>query len=56
LEAHFAAIPAEFTHWIPPSLDGPLTLRSLVYHLCRPDQQHLGGLQWLLGKIAATRA
>lgn len=32
---------------------GPLTLRSLVHYLCSHDQQHLAGLQWLLGKIAA---
>jgi DinB family protein len=35
---------------------GPLTLRSLVHYLCSHDQQHLAGLQWLLGKIEATRA
>lgn len=34
---------------------GPLTLRSLVHYLCSHDQQHLAGLQWLLGKICATR-
>ncbi len=33
---------------------GALTLRSLVHFLCSHDQQHLAGLQWLLGKIAAT--
>lgn len=32
---------------------GPLTLRSLVHYLCSHDQQHLAGLQWLLGKLAA---
>ena len=32
---------------------GELTLRSLVHYLCSHDQQHLAGLQWLLGKIAA---
>ena len=32
---------------------GPLTLRSLVHYLCSHDQQHLAGLQWLLGKIEA---
>ena len=31
---------------------GPLTLRSLVHYLCSHDQQHLAGLQWLLGKLA----
>lgn len=33
---------------------GALTLRSLVHYLCSHDQQHLAGLQWLLGKIEAT--
>ena len=33
---------------------GPLTLRSLVHYLCSHDQQHLAGLQWLLGKIDAA--
>ncbi|MDG9923145.1 MULTISPECIES: DinB family protein [unclassified Pseudomonas] len=32
---------------------GQLTLRSLVHYLCSHDQQHLAGLQWLLGKIEA---
>jgi hypothetical protein len=32
---------------------GPLTLRSLIHYLCSHDQQHLAGLQWLLGKIEA---
>lgn len=35
---------------------GPLTLQSLVHYLCSHDQQHLAGLQWLLGKIEAMRA
>src|SRR5215510_885294 len=35
---------------------GALTLRSLAHYLCSHDQQHLAGLQWLLGKIEATRA
>ena len=34
---------------------GPLTLRSLVHYLCSHDQQHLAGLQWLLGKADAAR-
>jgi hypothetical protein len=34
---------------------GPLSLRSLVHYLCSHDQQHLAGLQWLLGKIEAAR-
>jgi hypothetical protein len=33
---------------------GELTLRSLVHYLCSHDQQHLAGLQWLLGKIEAA--
>ena len=33
---------------------GPLTLRSLVHYLCSHDQQHLAGLQWLLGKADAS--
>ncbi len=35
---------------------GPLTLRSLAHYLCSHDQQHLAGLQWLLGKIEALPA
>jgi hypothetical protein len=35
---------------------GALTLRSLVHYLASHDQQHLAGLQWLLGKIDAARA
>jgi hypothetical protein len=34
---------------------GSLTVRSLVHYLCSHDQQHLAGLQWLLGKIDAAR-
>jgi len=34
---------------------GPVTLRGLVHFLCSHDQQHLAGLQWLLGKIDAAR-
>lgn len=33
---------------------GPLTLRGLAHYLCSHDQQHLAGLQWLLGKIDAA--
>jgi hypothetical protein len=33
---------------------GPVTLRGLVHFLCSHDQQHLSGLQWLLGKINAA--
>jgi hypothetical protein len=32
----------------------PLTLRGLVHNLCSHDQQHLAGIQWLLGRMAAT--
>ena len=34
---------------------GPTTARGLVHFLCSHDQQHLAGLQWLLGKIDAAR-
>jgi hypothetical protein len=34
---------------------GAVSLRSLVHYLCSHDQQHLAGLQWLLGKIEASR-
>ncbi len=30
---------------------GAVTLRALVHYLSSHDQQHLSGLQWLLGKI-----
>ena len=33
---------------------GPVTLRGLTHYLCSHDQQHLSGLQWLLGKIEAA--
>jgi hypothetical protein len=39
--------PAEFEGY------GPVTLRGLVHYLCSHDQQHLSGLQWLLGKLDA---
>lgn len=35
---------------------GAVTVRGLVHYLCSHDQQHLAGLQWLLGKIEAERA
>jgi len=35
---------------------GTVTLRALVHYLCSHDQQHLAGLQWLLGKLEAARA
>ena len=34
---------------------GSVTLHALVHYLCSHDQQHLSGLQWLLGKIASAR-
>ena len=34
---------------------GTVTLKGLVHYLCSHDQQHLSGLQWLLGKIEADR-
>jgi hypothetical protein len=34
---------------------GPVTLRGLVHYLCSHDQQHLAGLQWLLGKLDTAR-
>jgi hypothetical protein len=33
---------------------GPVTMRGLIHYLCSHDQQHLSGLQWLLGKIDAA--
>jgi len=50
LDAAQLARPAEFEGY------GPVTLRGLVHYLCSHDQQHLAGLQWLLGKIDAARA
>ena len=35
---------------------GLVTMRSLAHYLCSHDQQHLAGLQWLLGKIEAVRS
>jgi hypothetical protein len=35
---------------------GAVSLRSLVHYLCSHDQQHLAGMQWLLGKIEAARS
>ncbi len=29
---------------------GPVTVRSLIHYLCSHDQQHLAGLQWIMGK------
>ena len=33
---------------------GAVTLRGLAHYLCSHDQQHLAGLQWLLGKMPLT--
>lgn len=35
---------------------GKVSLRSLIHYLCSHDQQHLAGLQWLLGKLHALPA
>ena len=35
---------------------GPVSLRALVHYLCSHDQQHLAGLQWLLGKVDVARS
>jgi len=32
---------------------GEVTLRSMIHYLCSHDQQHLAGLQWLLGQVAS---
>jgi hypothetical protein len=32
---------------------GPVTVRGLAHFLCSHDQQHLAGMHWLLGQIAA---
>lgn len=34
---------------------GVVTVRRLIHYLCSHDQQHLAGLQWLLGKIDAAQ-
>ena len=33
---------------------GPVTVEGLVHYLCSHDQQHLAGMQWLLGKMQAA--
>ncbi|MBO9688486.1 MAG: DinB family protein [Mitsuaria chitosanitabida] len=33
---------------------GPLTFKALVHYLCSHDQQHLAGLQWVLGQHDAA--
>jgi hypothetical protein len=32
---------------------GRVTVQALIHFLCSHDQQHLAGMQWLLGRIAA---
>ena len=34
---------------------GPVSVRGLMHYLCSHDQQHLAGLQWLMGQIEASR-
>ncbi|HEX6636992.1 MAG TPA: DinB family protein [Steroidobacteraceae bacterium] len=34
---------------------GDVSLRALAHYLCSHDQQHLAGLQWLLGQVDAAR-
>lgn len=34
---------------------GPLTFKSLIHYLCSHDQQHLAGLQWVLGQYDAAQ-
>jgi hypothetical protein len=34
---------------------GDVTLAGLIHYLCSHDQQHLAGIQWLLGQHAAVR-
>ena len=33
---------------------GPVTVRGLIHFLCSHDQQHLAGIQWLLGMKEAA--
>jgi hypothetical protein len=47
--------PAEFERRAEFEGYGPVSLRGLVHYLCSHDQQHLSGLQWLLGKLDAAR-
>lgn len=34
---------------------GETTLKGLIHYLCSHDQQHVAGIQWLLGKHAVLR-
>jgi hypothetical protein len=40
--------PADFEDY------GPTTMAGLAHYLCSYDQQHLAGLQWLLGQMQAS--
>lgn len=55
LELIAALTPEQFTRTAVFEGYGPLSLSSLVHYLCSHDQQHLAGLQWLLGQIEASR-
>jgi len=35
---------------------GPITVEALLHYLSSHDQQHLSGLQWLIGKIKSDAA
>lgn len=35
---------------------GAVNLRGLIHFLCSHDQQHIAGLQWLLGKLMSAQA
>jgi hypothetical protein len=35
---------------------GPVTLQGLIHFLCSHDQQHLAGIQWLLGMQATAKS
>jgi hypothetical protein len=35
---------------------GDVTLRGIVHYLASHDQQHLAGMQWLLGKLNGAKA
>lgn len=66
LETHYALIPRNHRNWHPPSWEGIpdtgglarsrscATANERHYHGSH-DQQHLAGLQWLPGQIAAAR-
>jgi hypothetical protein len=34
---------------------GVVTVKGLIHYLCSHDQQHLSGLQWLLGRIESAQ-